>query len=60
MLTYTINKEETEMATNPADRHPKSREMDQKSRLLESGTCHIDKDSLERRKTSQKMGRRLE
>ena len=30
------------MATSPADRHPKSRQMDQKSCRVESGTHHLD------------------
>ena len=37
------NTEETEEATSPADRHPRSRQMDQKSSQVESGTHHLDK-----------------
>ena len=55
-----LKTEEIEMATSPADRHPKSRQMDQKSSRVEPATHHLDKNSKESRKTSQEMGRRLE
>ena len=64
MLTYNITNwvetQETEEARSPADGHPKSRQMDQKSSQVESGTHHLDKDLMESRKTSQEMGRRPE
>ena len=47
------------MATSPADRHSKSRQMDQSCRV-ESGTHHLDEHSMESRKTSQEMEDDLE